>query len=168
MGCVIGAKYNMKATLIRISTGVEHNDEPGWHYEWKQDPDSGAMVQVEVEDDISTPDVDESIDGLVDFEAQIRGVIDGGIRVAGSTETFDKIYTAVEWVKMAFPPNFTITRRDQVTNIKESKSGKIIFVEEEGRGGPTVFNVMGVTPIMDPFGQHVENFTLLQRAEING
>lgn len=165
MGCLRSARFNMRATLLRTAT----NPTPGetaWHWEWVQDPESGTPIQVRVEDDVTTPDVDEALAGTQQFDVMARGVIDGGIRVAGTTETFDEVYTATDWVKITYPASVKITRRDKVTNIRHYDGGPIIWVEEENDNAPTIFNVKGITPVVDLFGKHVENFALLERAEV--
>lgn len=148
----------MQADILR--PGGAPVDETG-HWDYVQDEDSGSIVRVWVTDDPDTP----AMEGLTGIPCLVRGVIDGGIRVAGTTERFSEIYESVDWAKMTFPANITITKRDKVTNVRGG--GKIIWTEEEAEGNkPTVFNVMGVTPVLDPFGRHVENVALLQRAEV--
>jgi hypothetical protein len=60
----------------------------------------------------------------------------------------------------------TLSKRDRITNVSNAK-GEIIWKEEEIQGAPaTVFIVMGVTPVVDPFGNHIENTALIQRAQV--
>lgn len=170
MACVRGARFNMIAVVERGSgtndiTGT--TDTNDFEYEWVQDPVSGAMERVPVPvDNPSTPTIDESQGRRFEVPCMARGVIDGGIRVAGTTTRFDEVYEATDWVKITFGPNDVVTRRDRVVEIKDRKTKKPIWVEEEAGFKPTIFNVMGVTPVVDPFGHHVENFALLQRNEV--
>jgi hypothetical protein len=99
----------------------------------------------------------------------VRGVIVGGVRAAGTTEIFDPkgVYENIDFVKMNFPADVVITKRDRITNVT-GPDGNVIWKEEEFSGAATVFDVLGVTPVIDPFGMLVENFALLQRAGVQG
>lgn len=140
--------------------------------EWinSQDPLTGDIVRkwIPYPDDPSTPGRDESVHfGTIPCLA--RGVVDGGIRVAGNTEWFGSEYENMEFVKMWTPPKVKLTKRDRVTNIRNKKTDQILWVDEERVDGSyqaTVFNVNGVTPLFDAFNKHVENFVLLERAEV--
>lgn len=142
------------------------SDEAG---EWvsQQDPDFGEIIRVwqpNTQDDPDTPDVNESAT-LETFPCIARGIIDGGIRVAGTTERIGELYEAVDYVRIQFPANVKISRRDQVTNIRDVE-GNIIWREEERDDrAPTIFSVNGVIPIPDPFGRLQEYSVLLERVE---
>ena len=86
--------------------------------------------------------------------------------MAGTTERFTShgVLESVDYVKMTFPRFIKISKRDRITNIRNRK-GQVVWAEEEHDGSPTVFNVMGVTPVLDPFGNWIENFALLARSE---
>lgn len=137
-----------------------------WSY--NQDPDSGEIIrewQAHAVDDPNTPE-DESLAELNTFSCVARGIIDGGIRVAGTTEMWDQLYRNVDFVRITFGAGRTISKRDKITNIRGS-NGEILWKEEEQPlAPPTVFDVMGVTPTPDPFGRPMEFVALLQRSEI--
>lgn len=129
-----------------------------------QDPVSGAIFYIDPTDDPNTTVVEDG--RLIGIRCLVRGVIDGGIRVAGTTERFSDTYENVDWARMTFPAGVNINKRDRITNIRDL-SQNILWREEEVPGGmATTFNVMGVTPIINPFGKHTENVALLQRAEV--
>jgi hypothetical protein len=140
-------------------------------WEYQQDRDSGAIVRIWRNDE-NTVGVDERRNGILvrDVPLMARGIIDGGIRVAGTTERFGSEYVAVDYVKATFGPNTIITKRDQVTNIRSKRDLTTpVWREEEMSSYPaTTFNVMGVTPVFDPFSNLVEQAVLLERAEIQG
>lgn len=171
-GCISGARFNMKADVLRqfrasdddpATVGVDESQ-----FEYVQDPDSGEIIRkwTPTPDNPSTPDVDEAKQDTIRCIA--RGIIDGGIRVAGTTEDWGKVYDNVDYVRISFPINANITKRDRVTNIRGS-DGTILWRDEEVKDSPpTIFNVMGVTPIPDPFGRPMEAQALLQRAENRG
>lgn len=164
--CLTSARFNMKADILRQDTvqPVDPSD-PGGQWKYKQDEDSGEIIrkwQPNPVDDPSTPEIER----LESFRCQARGIVDGGIRVSGTTERFGSMYDNIDYVQITFSSRVKISKRDRITNIRGPR-GEIIWREEEHPDAPpTVFNVMGVTPIVDPFGIHIENFALLERAEV--
>jgi len=154
----------MYATVLNQGpTAPGPTEDPEGHWVDKQDPDTGEITRVWTADDNPT----EAGEQRRIIPCIVRGVIDGGIRVAGTTESYTPsgVYNSVDFVKMSFPANVKLNKRDRITNIT-NRQGEIIWLEEEFTSAPTVFDVMGVTPVVDPFGTHVENFALLQRAEV--
>lgn len=175
MRCLTSARFNMSA-LVLVPIGGTTGDPseggtPSGKYQYQQDPDSGAIIRVWV------PDVDSILEppssvvgGMLEgkrFKCMARGFTDGGIRVAGTTERFSSRGTidTVDFVTIKFPADVVLTRRDRVTDIRNSRN-ELLWKEEEFDNKATVFEVNGVTPIIDPWGNHVENSALLQRAEI--
>ncbi len=170
MGCVIGARFNMTADILRQVTNEDNPSPIDEQGEWvlQQDPDSGEIIRVwhagTMVDNPATPEINES--QWDNFPCIARGIIDGGIRVAGTTERFSEIYENVDYVKISFPGHVKLSKRDRVTNIKDV-TGNIVWKEEElPDAPPTVFSVMGVTPIVDPYGHTIEATAMLERAEI--
>lgn len=166
--CLTSARFNMKADILRAS-GPEYveptDSNPDGEWVIKHDPDSNEIIRVWVPagDDPDTPEVENNV--LTTFKCMARGIIDGGIRVAGTTERFGELYEGVDYVRIWFPPKTPVTRRDRITNIRGPK-GDILWREEERPDrAPTVFAVVGVTPIIDPFGKHTESMALLERVE---
>lgn len=169
MRCLTGARFNMKADVLRQSDNPKSVVDPTSSGVWvdRQDPLSGEIVRIwepVTTDDPATPDVE-----VKTIKCMVRGIIGGGVRAAGTTESFDKDYQNIEFVRMTFPTNYVITKRDRITNIRNSKK-QIVWKEEEnpqlGLYRATVFDVLGVTPVLDPFGLVVENIALMERAEI--
>lgn len=161
--CLTSARFNMKADILRQGVLVDPNPSDAEPGEWVvvQDPDSGEIErkwQPNTDPDPETPGNED----LETFSCMARGILEGGIRVSGTTERLSELYEAVDYVKIWFSPRVKISRRDRITNIRNSKG--IIWMEEE-TGKPTVFNVTGVIPIVDPWGKHIESTALLERAE---
>lgn len=160
--CLISAKYSMTAAVL--TQGTISVDPGAGEFVTRQDPDTGEIIRVWVplDADVPTPGVQ-----AYTFPCMARGVIDGGIRVAGTIENFNSNgeYVKDDYVKMSFPPDVPLSDRSQVTNIK-SPDGNVVWKEEESNGAPTIFNVLGVTPVVDPFGYHVENLALMRRAAV--
>lgn len=161
MSCLLSSRFNMLAKVLR-QIGTNPENQTGGHWETVQDPDSGAIERVWVPDnDEETPGTQELV-----FPCMVRGVTNGGIRVAGTTQRYSELYENIDWAMITFPKSVILTKRDRLTEISDSK-GNIIWREEEMEGSPpTVFLVMGATPVIDPFGRHVENTALLQRAQV--
>lgn len=159
----------MTADILRTSAVVGEDtviiDEPN---EWvlMQDPDSGEIIRnyVPVPDNPATPDVNETL-FFGTFKCMARGIISTGLRMSGTTETFGASYESEDYVRLWFPSTVTISKRDQITNIRDS-AGNVIWKEEEVPGSPpTVFNVLGVTPLPNPFGKVLEYQAMLERAD---
>ena len=174
-GCLTGARFTMEATLLHqndpvVPEGDINLDDYG---EWvnSQDPLTGEIVRVwKPFDDVpETPDNEAVTLGRIPCVA--RGIVDGGIRVAGTTEWFGSEYRNIDFVKLWVPAHVRISKRDRVTNIKD-KSGRIRWLDEEFSDPridetprATVFNVNGVTPLYDAFNNLVEWYVMLERAE---
>lgn len=170
MRCLRGPLYSMEAEILHWEGQTEPEPEDVEQEEGRwvsyQDPVTFEILNKWVSgtpDDPSTPDVDESSDVLVTFPCMARGIIDGGIRVAGTTERFGEDYENIDFVRLKVPAWVTITKRDRITNIRETAGGKVLWKNEESDGRATVFNVNGVTPVLDGFNRHIENFILLER-----
>lgn len=179
MRCISGARMNMKADILRQGASItitDPSDSNAGEYVTDQDPLTHEIVRVWrpipiVLDDPGTPDVDEATYLTVPCEA--RGIITHGATGLGNTESFDEVYAETEMVRMKFPAHIVLTRRDRVTNIRNQK-GQIVWKDEETNPSATngwratVFDIQGVTPILDPFGNHVENMAMLRKAEAYG
>ena len=171
-GCITSARFTMKATVLRQN--LPSADSPvdlGAYYEVGQEPISGEIIREWNDRD---PDVPSATTEEIDCMAE--GIVDGGIRVAGTTERFTNIYENVDFVRVTYPKNVLLSKRDRLTNIRNAQTGEVIWKEEEtatynsGTGlytsRSTVFEVLGVTPITNPFGAVTEFIALCSRAEI--
>lgn len=166
MRCISSARFNMTATVLRQGDYGEPTVEQAGYWTERQNPITLEIERVWVADDtdLVTAGVQEGT-----FKCIARGIVEGGIRVAGTTEriTPSGVIDSADYVQLQFGPNVEISKRDRVYNIKSS-NGLLVWKEEEHNGAATIFEVLGVTPIIDPFGRHVENHALLQRAEVQG
>lgn len=136
--CVLSARYSFKADI------------------WKKSMTTNKAGQL-----IATWVKEKTIDCFAET------IIDGGIRVAGTTERFSDVYYNIDWIKLT--SKVPLRRSDRVTNIRPANSTTAAWVEEELTGNPpTWFNANGSAPITDPFGRVVEYKTLLERAEVQG
>lgn len=170
-GCITSARFNMLATVMRqYAADGDVTPDEGGYYEFEQDPVTGAIIR-----EWHLADPDEPAPSTITIPCAVRGITDGGIRASGTTERFGAEYLNIDWARMRFPAGYMLTKRDRITNIRSSDTGKILWVEAESAvptGQPneyrmyaTVFNVNGVTPEIDPYGNHIENIALLEKAE---
>lgn len=179
ISCLTGARFTMTATLLHQDSDYVPTPgggiDPSEYGEWvkSQNPLTNEIIRVWVPfpDDPNTPDVDEHVT-FGTIKCLARGIVDGGIRVAGTTERFGDTYENIDFAKLWVPPTVRITKRDRVTNIAD-KSGHIRWLDEEFADinevpRATVFNVNGVTPLFNAFNVMTEQFVLLERAEFDG
>lgn len=174
--CLTAARFTMKATLLHQNDPYDPDPiDLDVYGEWveSQNPLTGQIIKVwkPFEDLPETPDVDESVT-LGNIDCLARGIVDGGIRVAGTTERYGDTYENIDFVRLWVPASTRISKRDRVTNIRDAK-GQIRWLDEEFDDPrdltppkATVFNVNGVTPLFNAFNVATEQFVLLERAEV--
>lgn len=190
ISCLTGARFTMEATLLRqVDDYNPYPVDPDYYGTWvnSQDPLTGEIVRVwepypDQPDNPDTPEIDPTFKTI---KCIARGIVDGGIRVAGTTERFGDTYENIDYAKLWVGPDVRITKRDRITNIKD-RTGRIRWRDEEyeqiNPNNPidlndpttynqylkaTVFNVNGVTPLFNAFNVMTEQFVLLERAEVS-
>jgi len=144
----------------------------GGKWVYRQNEDSGAIERVwddnPVTEEIET-DTHYTGEILRNVPLIARSVVSQGTTAAGATEKFNTEYMAVDYVRAYFPKNINISKRDRVTNIRSKRGNDVLWREEEmDDSPPTVFDVMGIQPVIDPFGRLVEQIVLMQRASVQG
>ena len=184
--CLTAGRMTMQATLLHQNNqsgtviGDINLDHYG-DYVNQQDALTGEIVRVwaPVNDVFPGPDGQPGGGDDITVSRSIpciaRGIVDGGIRVAGTTERFGDSYENIDFVKMWVPASVRISKRDRVTNIRDPR-GHIMWKDEEfvdptdplDIPKATVFDVNGVTPLFNAFNQLTEQFVLLQRATVSG
>lgn len=171
---ILEPRYTLTATVITAlpaNTDVDVAQEvKGGHWETVQDDDTGALTRVWIEDSavVPSPNAEGSLDltgvNRFDIECDVRGFPNVGFRSSANTESFlNGTVEYMEVIQINFPAKYSIGRRQLITNIR-NKHGKILWLEEE-LGTPTIFEVQGVNPNIDPFGKHVDNLAVLKRSE---
>ncbi len=161
--CLTSARYGMKADVLRQWNAVT---APTVNGEWtsKQDPITGEITR------IWTPvDTDTTTAGTQTFSIECDARALTSMRAA--MEAFGQVFENLDAVIVKYSSSVIISRRDRLTNIRTAKTGDVVWIEEElgpvsGEFKATVFNVSSIVPIMDPFGRHVENMALLERADV--
>jgi hypothetical protein len=93
-----------------------------------------------------------------------KSIISSGVRTPSNDKTIDSRYIVEEIIKINTLDK--LSRNAKISNIRDL-SGKVLWEEAETLNNPpTVFNVVGSTPIIDAFGQILEYENTLQRSEI--
>lgn len=131
------------------------------HYEYIQDPHSGAFIRTWIPDtdNPDTPNVDES-----SFKCMVRAGMTTGIVNNGAGDVFTGTKFKSEMtVRITYGINEPITNRDKITNIADNK-GRVIFTEDNGN--PTIFDVESITPVQDAFSMLVEYTAILTKSEV--
>lgn len=80
----------------------------------------------------------------------------------GSTERFGEIYENVDWLYADVSKSNGVDKEYRVTNIKDA-SGTLVWAESDGTA--TTFDVLGISPRIDAFGNHTEDRLLLKRSD---
>lgn len=156
----------MRAEILRWTPNPSTDDEEvgtGGHWETYQDPYTGEFYNKWIPD--TTPDnpsTPENESKAITVPCSARGIISRAAQSGGTKEEFGDMYLGVDAVRMTLPARINISKRDRVTNIREARTGKVVWQED---GKPVIFNVDGVVPLFDPFNKHIENFVVLERVE---
>lgn len=175
-GCSLSAKNTMRATVLRPGTSTPNpeNQESGYWDESARHPITNEIIRVWVPEETEIEDNPDTKhdEGWFTFPCEARSVVTGGLNTQGTAErwTTKGEYEDVDFVTIKYSPKIILTKRDRITNIRGA-DGEILWVEEgmkdpEGKHTykPTIFDVNGVSPLVDPFNNHIENYALLSRA----
>lgn len=115
-------------------------------------------------------DTDNPTIGLI-----ARPILGGGIRVVGSMERFDEEYLPIDWIK--FQTDVELSKRYRLFNIRDRRTGKHLWEDNEAERYVTNpdtgvrelvwesmwFDIVGVMPIVDPFGRLLEYDSLAKK-----
>lgn len=115
-----------------------------------QDPDTGALVK----EWVFYKTVDCSAKGVISNSSSTR---------TNSIQSFGTKYNLEEILQVRTANRLTF--REKITNIRDSKD-KPIWVElNYPTETPTVFEVIGVTPVTDGFGTVIAYNSVIKRSE---
>lgn len=165
MICLTSARFSMKATLLHQGQASDESGGTTGHWENGQDPVTGEIINIWVEDNPDTP-TDESGGGSAEqIKCTAKSVVSNAVRSASAMQQFGEMYVDKEYVQITFGADVVMSNSDRITNVLDSK-GKLVYRDYQFDNQPaTIFNVLGVIPVFDPFNRHIENFALLERAE---
>jgi hypothetical protein len=92
-----------------------------------------------------------------------KGIIANTSRRGSDTQQVSTKYTNTQIIEVRTQKRITL--REKVTNIRDSKNNYIWTELDYPTETPTVFEVVGSTPITDPFGNVMAYNTLMKRSE---
>lgn len=115
-----------------------------------QNPDTGAVVK----EWNYYKTLDCHAKGMITNSASIR---------SSDKQQFNNKYVNEQTVQIRTVEKITI--REKITNIRDSKNNVIWTEMNFPSDTPTVFEVIGVTPITDPFGTVIGYSSALKRSE---
>ena len=116
----------------------------------QQDPDTGAIKK----EWIYQKSMDCHAKGTISNSATTR---------SSDKQIFDNRYANDQQVQVRTIER--LTSRDKVSNIRDQKNNPIWTEINFPSDTPTVFEVVGVTPITDPFGRLIGYNSTLKRSE---
>ena len=116
----------------------------------QQDPDTGAIKK----EWIYQRSLDCHAKGTISNSATTR---------SSDKQIFDNRYANDQQVQVRTIER--LTSRDKVSNIRDQKNNPIWTEINFPSDTPTVFEVVGVTPITDPFGRLIGYNSTLKRSE---
>lgn len=140
-----------------------------------QDPDSGEIKEQwvaagsSVAGSVPVPYL-TNVSAQKEIPCYVRGFTNLGFRSSANREILlHGDYTVIESVQFDFPADVKVDHQSLVTNIRQTEElapdfSNCIYTTETGK--PTVWEVQGITPVVDPFGVHLRNTTILKRAEV--
>lgn len=102
-------------------------------------------------------------------KANIPGLVEPLVSVSASKGVSGKRFETLDYTETQYFKLHTserLSKRDRITNVRDVNGNKI-FIEMDVNGDPaTIFEVVGETPVMDPFGD-VNHWTyLVNRVEV--
>lgn len=172
MKTIMAVRFTMWADilpkLVSAETGQNQPTTGSGKYVPTSDPDSGEVLMT------WQPDTSGGTDPTVvpaqqTVRCYARGYTNLGFRSSGNRETYLKgDYTEIESIQFDYPKDYVLNRQSLVTNIRtqEEDSGSDYVWIDGTTGKPVVWEVQGVTPVVDPFGALLRYTTVLKRAEI--
>lgn len=115
-----------------------------------QDPDTGA--------------INKTWDYYTTVDCHAKGIVSNSTSTrANDTQHFSNKYSFEQMVQIRTSEKLNV--RHKITNIR-NKNGSFIWTElNYPTETPTVFEVVGVTPITDPFGTVIAYSTTAKRSE---
>lgn len=97
------------------------------------------------------------------IDCSAKGVISNSTTRKGDAQIFDNTYQNVQMLEIRTVDKLTI--KEKITNIKD-RNGNYIWTELNAPyDSPTVFEVIGTTPVTDPFGTTLAFNSTVKRSE---
>jgi len=169
MTCLSSIKFNLIATITRNYRENVSDDDGGGGFQDIYDELTGEVRQVWVATDLIPNDAVDAITSEVPCfvspsytvsQANDVKYNQGGARVIDT-----------ERLVMKVPARYHLFNTDRVTAIKD-RTGVLVFEDDQtpktvngvSVPKPAIYNITGVTPVMDPFGRVIERQVQLEKA----
>jgi hypothetical protein len=115
-----------------------------------QDPNTGAIVKEWIY--------------YKTLDCHAKGIISNSVTSRnGDRQVFDNRYINDQLIQVRTSEKLTL--RQKVTNVRDSENNVIWTELDYPTETPTVFEVVGVTPITDPFGRVIAFNSTMKRSE---
>lgn len=99
------------------------------------------------------------------IKCQVIPFIGGGVRGLGTREVFSETYKNYDYLRLK--SSVPLSKRGRVTNIRNARSGIVIWTEISSDQAPTMYDIDGSAPSVNPLtGMPMEWETGLSRAEV--
>ncbi len=164
-GCLNSARFIMKADVVKRGY-VTGTASPDGEWVTNQDPITYEVIrQWVVPDQSATNQVITTIDCVVTSYAGTAG------RNLNNTIVMqDEKFRIDEYLSISWPARWKLSTNDRITNIRNSK-GLLLWDEgDHGAAGiiptPTIFQLTGITPIVNESGNIKEYYSVIKRAEL--
>jgi hypothetical protein len=115
----------------------------------RQDPNTGAMIR--------------EFSYIKTVDCYARCIITETRNRTNDNQNFSNKYSNNQYIEARTSER--LTPRDKIKNIRDASGNPIWFELNYPSDTPTVFDVVGTTPISDPFGNVLGYNSSLQRAE---
>lgn len=93
-----------------------------------------------------------------------RGQVSNSATSPGSNDKVGERYFNNEFIKIESPIRLSKTQR--ITNIRNQENEYIWIEQDSYTQDPTVFDVLGCIPVMDPFGSIISYNVTAKRSEV--
>lgn len=120
-----------------------------YRQEEQQDPDTGLMKR--------------NFMYYKTLDCYARGIISQSVSRNLDKQSFGNQYSNEQYIEIRTAEK--LTAREKVKNIRDSEGNTIWYEINYPDNTPTVFEVIGTTPITDPFGNVVGYNSSLRRSE---
>lgn len=116
-----------------------------------------------ISQDSETGNINKTWSYYKTIDCLAKGVISNSVTRKTDAQNFGNTYDNVQMLQIR--TNQKLTLREKITNIKDL-SGKHIWTElDYPSDTPTVFEVIGTTPLTDPFGSTLAFDSTVKRSE---
>jgi hypothetical protein len=173
MTCLSSIKFNLIATVVRNYQDNIYDDENPGGFQEVYDELTGEVRQVWVAADLIPNDGSDQVITQIPCAVYPLYTVSQANDVKyenGGSRVID-----TERLVMKVPSKYHLFTTDRVMSITD-RSGMLIFEDDQNPkrtenlmtgvtvGVPTIYNITGVMPVMDPFGRVIERQVQLEKS----